>query len=133
MNLLLIGLLALVALASLTGQLLLSRRLKAVQAGAQEREQEQQRQLRQLSDDLAALCKASAGAGEHVVKLDQQLRRMVDRQDQWELRAGGERSYQQAIQMVHKGAGVEELVTNCGLTRGEADLIVMLHGMARAG
>jgi hypothetical protein len=35
--------------------------------------------------------------------------------------------------MVRHGAGVEELVRNCGLTRGEADLIVMLHGMARAG
>ncbi|MCA1805511.1 MAG: DUF2802 domain-containing protein [Xanthomonadaceae bacterium] len=53
------------------------------------------------------------------------------RQDQWELRSGSERSYQQAIQMVQHGAGAEELVRNCGLTPGEADLIVMLHGMAR--
>ena len=120
-------------LASLASQFFLWRRLRAGQRGNQERDAERVVQVQHLADDLAALCRASAGAGEHLVKLEQQQRRIMDRQDQWELRAGSERSYQQAIQMVQHGAGAEELVRNCGLTRGEADLIVMLHGMARAG
>ncbi len=132
MNILL-GLLTLLVSASLVGQWLLWRRLRAERQQHTELDQERAQQIQRLVDEFAAMCRASAGVGDHVVKLEQQLRHVVDRQDQWELRAGGDRSYQQAIQMVHKGAGVEELVTNCGLTRGEADLIVMLHGMAKAG
>lgn len=97
-----------------------------------QRDEDRDQQLQRLTEDFAALCRASAGAGDHVVKLEQQLRSIVDRQDQWELRASGDRSYQQAIQLVQKGAGAEELMKNCGLTRGEAELIAMLHGMAKA-
>jgi hypothetical protein len=132
MNLFL-GLMAVLLLASLAGQFFLWRRLCAEQRANQDRDADRTGQVQRLADDLAALCRASAGAGEHLVRLEQQLRRVMDRQEQWELRAGSERSYQQAIQMVHHGAGAEELVRNCGLTRGEADLIVMLHGMARTG
>lgn len=124
-----LALTAILAVAALAGLWLLSRQLRDLRQQDLHREQRIQR----LTDDLAALCRASAGAGDHVVKLEQQLRRIVDRQDQWELRASGDRSYQQAIQLVQKGAGADELVSNCGLTRGEADLVVMLHGMAKAG
>lgn len=85
-------------------------------------------------DDFAALCKASVGAGDHLVRLEQQVRRLTERQDQIEMRSGGDRPYTQAIQMVQSGADVSELITRCGLTRGEAELIAMLHGgMAKAG
>lgn len=85
-------------------------------------------------DDFAALCKASVGAGDHLVRLEQQVRRLTERQDQIEMRSGGDRPYTQAIQMVQNGADVSELITRCGLTRGEAELIAMLHGsMAKAG
>lgn len=132
MNLVLGGM-GLLLLAALAGQWVLWRRLRAAQQGQAAREVEQAARLQRQADDLAALCRASAGAGDHLVKLEQQLRRVMDRQDQWELRSGSERSYQQAIQMVQHGAGAGELVRNCGLTPGEADLIVMLHGMARTG
>lgn len=83
-------------------------------------------------DDFAALCKASVGAGDHLVKLEQQVRRLIERQDQIEMRTAGDRPYTQAIQMVQRGADVSELVSNCGLTRGEAELIAMLHGVSKA-
>lgn len=130
---LMMGLLAAVLLASLATQWWLWRRLRVAQQAQATGEAEQAARVQRLADDLAALCRASAGAGDHLVKLEQQLRRVMDRQDQWELRSGSERSYQQAIQMVQHGAGAGELVRNCGLTPGEADLIVMLHGMARTG
>lgn len=84
-------------------------------------------------DDFAALCKASVGAGDHLVRLEQQVRRLTERQDQIELRGGGDRPYTQAIQMVQRGADVSELIASCGLTRGEAELIAMLHGVAKTG
>jgi hypothetical protein len=79
-------------------------------------------------DDFAAMCKASVGAGDHLVRLEQQVRRLTERQDQIEMRTAGDRPYTQAIQMVQHGADVSELIANCGLTRGEAELIAMLHG-----
>lgn len=83
-------------------------------------------------DDFAALCKASVGAGDHLVRLEQQVRRLTERQEQIEMRSAGDRPYTQAIQMVQRGADVSELIGQCGLTRGEAELIAMLHGVAKA-
>ena len=79
-------------------------------------------------DDFAAMCKASVGAGDHLVRLEQQVRRLIERQDQIEMRTASDRPYTQAIQMVQHGADVDELIAKCGLTRGEAELIAMLHG-----
>lgn len=83
-------------------------------------------------DDFAALCKASVGAGDHLVRLEQQVRRLTERQEQIEMRSAGDRPYTQAIQMVQRGADISELIDQCGLTRGEAELIAMLHGVAKA-
>ena len=83
--------------------------------------------LQQTEQELSALCSASVGAGSHVVKLEQQVQRMVDRLDMLELRTGGDRPYQQASQMVNKGADIGELIDSCGLTRGEAELLVMMQ------
>lgn len=45
----------------------------------------------------------------------------------------GERSrpYSQAIRLAEKGRKVEELMSACGLTRAEADLVMILHGGER--
>ena len=102
-------------------QYIVIRRLRALLSS---REDQSVRQR----DDFAAMCKASVGAGDHLVRLEQQVRRLTERQDQIEMRTAGDRPYTQAIQMVQHGADVDELISNCGLTRGEAELIAMLHG-----
>lgn len=84
-------------------------------------------QLQQLEQELSALCSASVGAGDHLVKLEQQVQRIGERQGLLEVRAGGNRPYGQASQLVHKGADIEELVDTCGLTRGEAELLVLMQ------
>lgn len=89
-------------------------------------------ELQALRADLGAMCASIAGFGERLVRIEQQLRSVGDRQDQLELRPGGERSYAHAIRMVQKGAGVDELVASCGINRGEAELLLRVHGMAQA-
>ncbi len=86
-----------------------------------------QRRVRQLEQELGALCSASAGAGDHVVVLEQQVQRIMERQNLLELRTGSDRPYSQASQLVHNGADIEELVGTCGLTHGEAELLVMMQ------
>jgi cell division septum initiation protein DivIVA len=83
--------------------------------------------IEQLEQELGALCSASLGAGEHVVKLEQQVQRMVERQNQMEMRTTTDRPYSQANQLVNKGADIDELVDSCGLTRGEAELLVLMQ------
>lgn len=88
--------------------------------------------LRKNTSDLAAFEKAAIGAGERLVRMEQQVRRLVERQDQVEMYSSNDRPYSQAIQLVQRGASVEELISTCGLTRGEAELICVLHGNREA-
>jgi len=83
--------------------------------------------LQQLEQEIGALCSASMGAGEHVVRLEQQVQRIVERQNQIDMRVNIERPYSQATQLLTRGADIEELVETCGLTRGEAELLVMMQ------
>ncbi len=94
--------------------------LRKLYAGAGER-------IHQLDQELAALCSASVGAGEHVLRLEQQMQRIIERQNGLEMRSAGDRPYSQASQLVNRGANIDELVDTCGLTRGEAELLVMMQ------
>ncbi len=97
-------------------------------------EQQSDRQrIRQLENDLGALCTASAGEGEHVVRLEQLMRGLSERQDTLELRASTEQPYDRASKLAQDGASVDDLVNSCGLTRAEAELVVMLHGACGRG
>lgn len=88
--------------------------------------------LKKNTSDLAAFEKAAMGAGERLMRMEQQVRRLVERQDQVEMYSSNSRPYSQAIQLVQRGASVEELISTCGLTRGEAELICVLHGTREA-
>jgi hypothetical protein len=83
--------------------------------------------VHQLEQELAALCNASVGAGEHVLRLEHQMQRIIERQNGLEMRSTGDRPYSQASQLVNRGANIDELVDTCGLTRGEAELLVMMQ------
>lgn len=86
-----------------------------------------QDRVQQMEQELAALCSSSVGAGEHLMRLQQQVRRINERQNVMEMRSVGDRSYAQASELVHKGADIQELMEACGLTRGEAELLVMMQ------
>jgi hypothetical protein len=86
-----------------------------------------QDQVKQMEQELGALCSASVGAGDHLMRLEQQVRRINERQNVLEMRSVSDRPYAQASELVHKGADIEELMEACGLTRGEAELLVMMQ------
>lgn len=93
-----------------------------------------------LQGDLRALCGAAVAMGERVNGLERQLRQVAQRQEELGLRQeqlGAEesdgRSFEQAIKLAQRGAAVDELADICGLTRGEAELIAMMHRLDKAG
>jgi len=103
------------------------RRAHRVAAGLADSGADLRERVHLLEQELGALCSASVGAGGHLVRLEQQVRRVVERQDQLEMRAGAERPYSQASELVSRGADIDELMQTCGLTRGEAELLVMMQ------
>ncbi len=108
-------------------QLLASRRARRRHERLQERHDEAVERIQRLEQELSALCNASVGAGEHLLRMEQQMQRLIERQNGLEMRSAGDRPYSQATQLVTRGAGVEELVESCGLTRGEAELLIMMQ------
>jgi hypothetical protein len=102
-------------------------RMKRSHQDAAEILDDARRRLKQMEQELGALCSAAVGAGDHVVKLEQKVKRIIERQNLLEVRASSDRPYTQASQLVHRGADIDELVDTCGLTRGEAELLVMMQ------
>lgn len=95
------------------------------------------KQLQRGSDDVAGLCAAAIAVDKRLSENESHLHHMLDslnapqpRQDEFviaeeEVHQGG---YALAIEKIHLGASLDELVKSCGLTRDEAVLLMRLHG-----
>ena len=88
---------------------------------------EQGAAMQRILKDMHALCAGAINLGKHVDGLELRIRRLVERQDQLELRDPMEQTYAHAIRLAQKGADVNDLVENCGLARGEAELLLRIH------
>ena len=79
-----------------------------------------------LLQRLAALEARVDAAAITITRLDERFERQGA--------SGGSASqgYQIAIRLARGGASRDELMTSCGLSLGEAELVRRLHGMARA-
>ncbi|MCB1857815.1 MAG: DUF2802 domain-containing protein [Gammaproteobacteria bacterium] len=91
----------------------------------------QQRLIGLLQADIGALCAGAVGADQRVAQLEKQGRSADSRQQIGESRQPPGQPYGKAIQLVHEGASPAELVEQLGLSRSEAELVVMLHGGSR--
>ncbi len=67
---------------------------------------------------------------ERQAALETRLRRLARQQEQLMLRDAETGHYLQAVRQAERGASVEELMAGNDLTRGEAELILRLHGSA---
>ncbi len=88
----------------------------------------QQKQLKELSHELQTMTSAAYGVGKRINQLAGQIRELDDRQEEFDLKDQGGHSMQQAIALVHRGASIEELIESCDMSRGEAELLIMVHG-----
>lgn len=88
----------------------------------------QQKQLKELSHELQTMTNAAYGVGKRINQLAGQIRELDDRQEEFDLKDQGSHSIQQAIALVHKGATVDEIIENCEMSQGEAELLIMVHG-----
>ena len=91
-----------------------------------------QKRLAAMENQLSAVLDGAVGMGDKMQSLAQQVRSTRDEQLQISQRDLGNLPFNKAVQLVEQGAGVETLVRDCGLSRSEADLVVMMHGKAKA-
>ncbi len=92
------------------------------------------KQVEQLTTTINVMCASAVGVDKRVIKLERNGRDLTYRQEHIESsQQPGDRPYGQAIEMVHKGAGASRLIEELGLSKSEAELLVMLHGVKKAG
>ncbi|AKH22109.1 hypothetical protein AAY24_07225 [Sedimenticola thiotaurini] len=89
--------------------------------------QDLQARVHSLTENLNALCSGAVGVDQRVSNLERSGRDLAHRQESMES-TQQDRPYGEAIQMVQQGATASALVEELGLSRSEADLVVMLHG-----
>jgi len=93
---------------------------------------EQQNSLYALQADVSAMCSGAVGLGEHMVHLEQRAHLLTRRQDQLEMKEPATQNYRQAGRMMNKGAELEEVIADCGIARGEAELVALAQRIKKA-
>lgn len=94
---------------------------------------EQTQELERARTQVRALAAGAAGLAGALARVEQQLRRIGDRQQALELRSPGEQVYDHALQLIRDGADAEELMNRCGLVRDEAELLLRMHRYRQTG
>jgi len=113
----------LLALGAISALFLIGLRLR----DSTKRLREVEAQVHSLTENLNALCSGAVGVDQRVSNLERSGRDLAHRQESIES-SQPDRPYGEAIQMVQQGASASVLVQELGLSRSEADLVVMLHG-----
>lgn len=95
---------------------------------------EQHKVPAQLQSDLRALVNSAVQVGKRLRRMELQVKLLQQRQEELGVRQdkmaqveAHEAGYDQAVKLARKGASVEELMEICNLSRGEAELIAMMH------
>lgn len=96
--------------------------------------QQQRQNQESIQHDLRSLCNAAVQVGERANRLEGELKALQQRQQELGVRQDNmahaepeEVTFEQAIKLAQKGASVEELMEICSISRGEAELIAMMH------
>ncbi len=80
--------------------------------------------------DIAGLCSAGVSVDSRITDNNEQLLEIEEKVSDFkykEQEPSSTPSYQLAIQRIHNGANVEELIQHCQLSREEALLLVRMH------
>ncbi len=83
--------------------------------------------LEHLQSNLADVCAGLTKVDDKTSSIEKRIKQVYERQDRIAMSEQSERPYSQAIKMVQNGASENDLMKTCGMTEGEAQLIVMLH------
>ncbi len=83
--------------------------------------------LEAMSQDFDALCRGMLHMGEQSQRIDGRIASLVDLQTRRELNGPVERDYELAEKMLACGEPLERVMSECGLVRSEAELLMRMH------
>lgn len=91
--------------------------------------QEQQREISAIKSEIHELRCGTLGVGTRVEDVEDKLAQAIERQHELsEVNHDPQtKLYGHAMKMVELGATVDDLISECDLARGEAELLVSLH------
>ena len=92
----------------------------------------QQDVIHAVQADVSAVCAGAVNLGQHLARLEQRVHLMVQRQDQLEMKEPARQTYRQASKMMNSGAELEEIIADCGIGRGEAELVALAQRIKKA-
>ena len=92
----------------------------------------QETRIERAQADVRALLTGATGLGDHLIRIDQQMKRLDERLNQLDLRDPVSQSYEHAIKLAKKGADINELIDTCGLVHDEAELLMRMYQMEQA-
>ncbi len=93
----------------------------------QQRLSNQEMTVLSLRGALSALCASEITVDQQQAEMAQRLQMLAGQQEQMLLRDPDQGPYQHAIRLAVRGASREQLMETCGLTRGEADLLLFIN------
>ncbi len=100
-------------------------------------------ELKQARNDLKALTTTSLGIGGRLLEIERRQRRIVEKQKNEpqaskpqpvvDIYESANQPYDHAIHLAQHGKEVDEIVSICGISQNEAELIKMMHRLEQAG
>lgn len=89
------------------------------------------REFAELKANVDAMLRCNRGINDLLHEHQRQIRHLQSRQEGLEMQDSGLSRYRQAVSLVGKGADHEELISACGLSRGEAELVAHIGQLQR--
>ncbi len=94
----------------------------------QRRQVIQESALMSLKGALSAVCSDELAVDQRQAEIERRMRQLAEQQEQLLSRDAEQGPYRHAVRLAAQGASREEIMKNCGVSRGEADLLLSLHG-----
>jgi len=100
-------------------------------------------ELKQTRNDLKALTTTSLGIGGRLLEIERRQKRIIEKQKNTgqhpvtskpviDIYESANQPYDHAIHLAQQGKEVEEIVSICGISQNEAELIKMMHRLEQA-
>lgn len=88
--------------------------------------------MRALRGEITAVGRGAIGLGKRVKLVQDRLQNTERRQEDLEYKDVGDVAISHASKLVQMGAGAEELVSTCGLSKAEATLLTLMHSRSKS-
>ncbi len=85
-----------------------------------------------LRGEITAVGRGAIGLGKRVKLVQDRLQDTERRQEDLEYKDVGDVAISHASKLVQMGAGAEELVSTCGLSKAEATLLTLMHSRSKS-